>query len=258
MRRFGSVVTIAVVMTALALAGCGPSQEEVKAAAQQEALASIDEAKAALDAKREELAELRAQLRELTEAEAVEEDLAELQSRVAEMEEATVDMADEFNTKLVDFINADPPLEGEPPTESQLKVIRLKSEEDLILAGEHIDKGGDYRRAIDIYEAALRVDPDNERLLEALAAAEDNRYLSQERFAQVQKGMTRDQVRGALGQVNLRNIREYPERDVIAWFYPTNESGDAAAVWFRKGKGGKYTAYQLKYDAVTREGTQEP
>ena len=57
--------------------------------------------------------------------------------------------------------------------------------------------------------------------------------------------------RRVLGQVNLHNVREYPDKDVVAWFYPTAEDGSAAAVWFQPAKdGGALEVYQIKFKAI--------
>ena len=58
-------------------------------------------------------------------------------------------------------------------------------------------------------------------------------------------------LRRVLGQVNLHNIREYADKDVVAWFYPTAEDGSAAAVWFQPNKNsGALEVYQIKFDAI--------
>ena len=147
-------------------------------------------------------------------------------------------------------------IEGEPPSERQLAALHLKSDEDMIAAQEWIDKGGDYRRAIDIYNTALRFDPDNEALKEALATAEELRFMSEERFEEAKKGMTEAEVRAVLGQVNLHNIKDFPERKVRAWFYPTAEGGAAAAVWFKEGNDG-FKVYRVNYQEVKPKGEEE-
>ncbi len=256
MRRTTSVLSLAVTaLVVLGLVACGPSQEEQLATAQAEAVALLEEGKAGLEAARQDLADAKAALAAAIDegAEDAADQIAELEANVEQLENDAANKADEFNGAIVDFINADPPIEGEPLTEAQLAGIRMKSAEDLIVAQEHIDKGGDYRRAMDIYSQALMVDPDNEDLKAALALAEELRYMTQERFEQVEKGMSQDDVRGLLGQPNLRNVREYPERGVTAWFYPTTEAGDAAAVWFR---GDEPKAYQLKFDAIVKEAEE--
>jgi hypothetical protein len=252
---------------------CGSGEPAVDEAREAE-WASLVEAKGQLDALRQEEADLQELLaaalsedEEGSEEEPVEGEEAagaedavdaltpeEIQAKLADLETEIPAQADDFMQNLVGYLNADPMIEGEPPTERQIAAIRMKSSEDMVLAQEYIDKGGDYQRAINIYEGSLQVDPDNETLKAALETAMLDRYMSEERFAQAKKGMTQDEIREVLGQVNLYNVREYEDRGVTAWFYPTAEGGKASAVWFRENKrSGQLEAYQIKYDAVDPE-----
>jgi hypothetical protein len=228
-------------LAALALAGpagCGPSDEE-KAAAQQSA---------AVDA---EWAWLQAAKRELDQKRALPEAGDGPLRRDVERQSA------ELNRRLVELINANPPVEGEPLSERQKAALRLKSDEDILLAQDHIARGGDYQRAIEIYEAALLVDPDHPRLKAELQKAKASRYMTRELFAQVKEGMRQEEVRGLLGQPNLHNVREYPDRNVVAWFYAKDTSGAAAGVWFEK-KGDAYTVYKLDFEAVAPSPERPP
>lgn len=162
----------------------------------------------------------------------------------------------ELNRRLLEFINSDPPREGEPLSERQKAALHMKSDEDILLAHEHINEGGDYQRAIEIYEEALAVDPDNPRLAAELARARQRRFITAEAFAQVKEGMKEEEVRSLLGQPNLHNVREYAERGVVAWFYPKDESGAAAGVWFEKKPGG-LVVYELDFEAI-RPGQAQP
>jgi hypothetical protein len=82
--------------------------------------------------------------------------------------------------------------------------------------------------------------------------------MDETRWAAAKKGMTEDDVRRVLGQVNLHNIREYPDKDVVAWFYPTAEDGSAAAVWFQPNKkSGVLEVYQIKFEAINPGATEE-
>lgn len=255
MRSITSVFAVAcLVVTVALLVACGPSQEEQLVQVQTEALAELDAGKQALDAKRQELADARAALAAVDdEAEDAEDQRAELDAAAGKLEGEVIGMSDDFATAIVDFINSDPPVEGEPLSETQQAVIRMKSSEDMVIAQEHIDKGGDYRRAMDIYNQALLVDPENSDLQAALTRAEELRFMTQDRFTQVEKGMTDHEVRAMLGSPNLRNVREYPDRNVTAWFYPTTEAGDASAVWFRPNKAGDNVVYQTKFEAIVKE-----
>lgn len=163
----------------------------------------------------------------------------------------------EFNRRLVELINADPPVQGKPASERQKAAIRMKSDEEIVLARQFIEQGGDYQRAIDIYKEALAVDPGNPRLREELARAQARRYMTREAFDQVKEGMEQEEVRRLLGQPNLHAVRDYPDRGVVGWFYPKDASGAAAAVWFHK-EGGRATVYLLDFNALDPRAPAEP
>lgn len=268
MRRTSEGVWVGfVLLVAVILVACGPSGPSKQELALQEEFEALQEMQAELVGKRQELADLRMELAAAAveeveaETEAVAEEALEeevdLAAQIEALEDEIAQLTDEYGGRLVGALNANPMIEGEEPTEMQQALISMKSEEDLALASEWIEKGGDYKRAIEIYNAALAIDPDNDKVLAALAAAEDARYMKAELFEQVKKGMSPEQVKAILGQVNLHNIREYPDRNVVAWFYPTNEAGGAAAVWFRESKKtGELEAYQIKFEAVTGQGEE--
>ena len=66
----------------------------------------------------------------------------------------------------------------------------------------------------------------------------------------IKPGMTPAAVRALLGPPNLHNIRDYPQRRLVAWFYPKDETGAAAAVWFQKLATGAGPVFQTDFDAV--------
>lgn len=208
------------------------------ASARQAEWTAIEAQKKQLDGKREELSALRQQSAAGTDVGAA----------LAAVNDQVTQLSDDLGAKLAAYINADPPIVGEPIKPEQLAAIRLKSSEDMAIAKEFIDLGGDYRRAIDIYNQALSIDPDNPALKAALADAEARRFMTVERFAVVKKGMTEGDVVAALGRPLGRNIREYPEKKVSAWFYPKNDAGEAAGVFFNDKK----TVYSTDFDAVKR------
>ena len=240
-----SAAALGVLLLATAWVACGPSQEEQADAALEAQWGEVQDLKTALDGKRAELADLQASLATAVEEEA--DTVPDLEGQVAAAEAATGEAFDNFNNKLYEYLNADPMYEGEEPTERQLAAIALKSGEDLLIAQEHIEKGGNYRRAIEIYETALQLDPGNADLQAALERAQEMRYMTEERLAQVKKRMSPDEVRALLGPVNLNFIRDYEDRNVTAWFYP-REDGGAAAVFFEK-KGDREQVYNVDWDA---------
>ncbi|MCG8454860.1 MAG: outer membrane protein assembly factor BamE, partial [Holophagales bacterium] len=103
---------------------------------------------------------------------------------------------------------------------------------------------------IGIYDQALSSDPENELLLAAKAEAEALRHMTEERFSQVEKGMSQEEVRELLGTVKSTNVRDFTERNRIGWFY-RKEDGGAAGVYFKPGKAeGEWTVESLDFDAV--------
>lgn len=224
------------------LPGCGPRQEERQDARQTEVTVAewdwLQQTKQRLDEQRERLAQLEGRLEA---GKPPSEEVLRLRKEVD-------DLGEDFNRRLVEYVNAHAS-SGETPGERQLAAIRMKSDEDILLAREYIEEAGDYRRAIEIYETALAADPENPRLRTELETAKARRYVTRERFALVREGMAQEEVRRLLGPPNLQDVREYPERGVTAWFYPKDASGAAAAVWFRKGDS-TIEAYQLDFDAI--------
>jgi tetratricopeptide (TPR) repeat protein len=247
--KLGSVALSGCLLLATLTACGGPADE----ASNEESETRIDavadaewawlrRARQALDVQRQTLARAEAEVRKTGKDPAAD---PAVQTLARDVRSRT----DELRRRLLDFINDHPPVAGETPSGRTLEAIRMKSDEDILVAGEHMNEGGDYRTAIDIYEAALAVDPDNPRLKQELEKAQARRYMTQERFAQVQEGMSADQVRTLLGPPNVHDVREYPERGVIAWFYARNAQGAAAAVWFEK-KADRLVVYEADFDAL--------
>jgi len=242
MKRTKWIAGLAVVLAfACAKAPEGEAPKTDPAARQAE-WSWLEGAKKELDRQREELASLKDQA---TAGAAVQPQIASVDAEVTRQ-------STELNRRLADFINADPPVVGEPMRPDQLAAIRMKSAEDIVIAREFIELGGDYRKAIDIYQSALTIDPENPEVKAALADAQAKRFMTPERFALVKKKMNEGQVVAAIGRPLARNVRDYPEKKVKAWFYPKNEAGEAAGV-FLTDQG---EVYSTDFDAVKRADQQ--
>jgi hypothetical protein len=246
-RRRRGALLVAFLILGMTGLGCGPSKEEREtarpSAASDAEWAWLQKTKAALDGQRARLA-----------AAPTPADTTAADPKLARETEA---LAAEFNRRLVELINSDPPVQGEPLRERQKAAIRMKSGEDILLARQFIERGGDYQRAIEIYKEALVVDPGNPQLRDELVRAQARRYMARATFDQVKEGMEQEEVRRLLGQPNLHNVREYPERGVTGWFYPKDSTGAAAAVWFHK-EGGRALVYLVDYDALAPAGPEPP
>lgn len=230
---------------------CGPSEEAEQAAreeARQQEFNELEQTRDALNAKREELAQKTAQL-----AEAAEEEVAQLEEEINSLKNAITADAEAFTASLIEFINTAGVAQDEELTGRPAAAMRMKSDEDILVAQEYIEVGGDYKKAIDIYDAALVYDPDYQRLLDLKAEAEALRFMTEERFKQVKKGMSPEEVQAALGTANPYNIQTYPDRNVEAWFYPKGTDGSAAGVYFEEKRGRKQV-YRADFSAVKPTG----
>lgn len=252
-------------LAALAFAACAPQTEEPDpAAVEAEAIAALKEAKAELDAKRQELRELRERIAsgevaddagDASEPTEGEEAAASPEEQLEDLSEEVNRLGEKFNEQLIEFINSQELYEGQEFTENQRIAFNMKADEDILVAQEYIDKAGNYQKALDIYTTALLADPGNEKLMAAKAKTEELRYMTEERFDQVKKNMTQPEVRKLLGTPQTRNVRDYGN-GVTAWFYPREESGYAAGIFFRE-RGGELKVYDMKFEAVTPDEPQE-
>jgi hypothetical protein len=249
-----------VCVSAVIAVGCGDGGGGGAQDLRDEEFAALKEKKTALEAKRQEAADLRDRIAAALAATgeegaaAGEASVEELQANLGQVESAIEAQSEEFMTALVGFLNTAGMVQGEAPTGTTLEAIRLKSAEDMIIAREYISEGGDYRRAMDILDTALVLDPDNPELQAARADAEEKQFMTAERFAAVTKGMTKAEVQALLGTVHRSNVREYPEKNVVAWFYRRADKG-AAGVYF-EDKGGKVSVYRADFDAVKPSGDE--
>jgi len=207
----------------LSLTACsfGPSAEEQQAQETQEAWGLIEQAKAELEAQRAELEGLQDQLAAGVDEAAEEsgETLESLQAKAEDVEQVVATGSEGLTGQLIAFINSQGIEVGAELTEVQIAAIRMKSDEEIVIAHEYIQRAGDYERAIDIFETALVFDPDNERLKEEIAKAQVDRFMDKGRFGQVKKKMTQPEVRALLGQVKPQLNRDYEEKNAVAWFY---------------------------------------
>jgi hypothetical protein len=255
-------------LTAFALAlafalGCtgSPAEERELEEARQREWAWLEATQKQLAAKRQEAAALRQQVLNATapETPAVEGQpppagsRAELDAKLLALETELRAQAVSFGRRLAAYLNKLPAGRNQEQSPLQKQALRMKSDEDIAIAQEWIDKGGDYRRAIEIYETQLSLDPGYDRLEQALARAQQMRYVTAERFAKVTNGMTPAEVLAVLGPVNLHNAHEYPEQRILAWYYPREGAG-ASGVYFRPDdERDVYVVYQTTFEVQRTE-----
>ena len=252
--RVLSFVT-ALFMITLVLPGCsqGPSEEEQAKAALNEQLAAIEQSYQDLQATRTEFDAATARLAELEAMSQLDdEQRAEMDALPARIDELATARDAAFETvqnQLAEFLNV--ALNNFPQAPETARALEIYSREGLLTAADTVLKSGDYSKAIDqlrsiqSYYESVDLEPYPE--LEAtIASYDDWRYITQERFDEVKKGMTKDEVRAIAGIPYYRNIQVDEQRGVETWLYRKRDGG-AAAFYFKTNND---KVYATKFDAV--------
>lgn len=234
-----------------AAGGCRDAAQSRAEKARADEWTALQRDKHAIDAERAALAQMRGRLASApikADGTLVRDADATLASELAKRERELGVRAGALGERLVHHLAGFDRRRGADDPEWK-QAVRLKSDEDVAVAQEWIDRGGDYRRAIEILETQHALDPEYPRLEQALARARDMRFVTPQRFARVQAGMTPVDVRAALGPVNLREVLRRPAERLEAWYYP-KRAGGKAAVYFRydDGKHG-FVVYQTELAA---------
>jgi len=241
--------------TGIGCKGGGEEEQTVDKAELVQLLAGITQSYDALQQARRELDALRSEMAELEATPADKRTpeqqarLDQLQGDAAAKDAENASSYDDLQTELANFLTI--ALNDFPSDPETLDGLRIYSEEAMVYADDAVTKAGDYKKAIDQLELAqgyyLQIaKPVYEPLTARIAELDDLRFVTQERFDQITKNMTEDQVREAVGTPYYRNVKEDPEKKVITWLYPKREGG-AAAVYF---KMDNRKVYSKSFDAV--------
>jgi hypothetical protein len=237
-------------LVALLALGCGDVVGMGSRARQRE-WSALQQSKRALDADRRELSGLRGRLAATpvgADGAPLGDEAVALADTARAQERALSARSAALEQRLVRYLAGFRRRAGAAPSPALRQAIRMKSDEDIEVAQEWIERGGDYRRAIEILETQRPVDPGYARLQQALARANAMRYVTTERFGRVRPGMTGAEVRATLGPVNLHNVVRRPAERVEAWFYP--RVAGRAGVYFRYDPQRRaFVVYDRELDA---------
>ncbi len=240
-----------------AFLGCsrGPSEQEIKYAELQQQFAAIQQE---YDGLKELRANSAAQMTTIAEIEMVAEN-KRTDEQVAVLEEAAVTLDqlaasqeveyESLQGALAEFLTTG--LNEFPEAPETKAALDIYSEEAVLVAQDIVLKAGDYKKAIDHLSSAASLYDQagletNRLLLDEIAALEDWRFITQERFDAVEKNMTKDQVMEIAGVPYYQNIQKDEKAGVETWLYRKIEGG-AAAIYF-KMKNEK--VYNKNFDAV--------
>lgn len=252
MRSKAAFVTI--VLVAFLALGCGKGDKKSESTYDiAAAFAKVTAARADLTTTREELAKIK---QELADLDAKGRLSSEEQARKQELEQqlkATQTQFDEAFTAdqaaLSEFLTQTLNDEQLRQAEETKKALQLYAEEAVRNAQDFIDQSGDYRRAIELLQNAEQYFefaglPVPDEMQQALESAKTMRYLTKERFEQVKRGMSPEDVKLITGTPYYMNIRESESggRKVTSWLF-NRADGGVAAIHFVKGK-----VYATKWD----------
>lgn len=253
-----ALVVALAVGTGIGCKGGGEGDQTIDKAELVQQLSGITQSYDALQQSRQGLEVLRSEMATLEatpEGQRAPEQQARLDQVKTEAAARDADNAasyDDLQTKLANFLTI--ALNDFPSDPETLDGLRIYSEEAMAYADDAISTAGDYKKAIDQLEIAkgyyLQIGkPVYEPLTARIAELGKQRFVTQERFDRIAKGMSEDQVREVAGTPYYRNVREDTEKKVISWLYPKRDGG-AAAVYFkmdnRKVYGKDFDAVKIK------------
>ena len=136
-------------------------------------------------------------------------------------------------------------LEAYYTSTGDLRAAALFADEKVRMGDAYMNLLSRYDRAINMYRAALEVDPGNEAARRGLAQAEARRFVDATQFDRVANGMKEADVERILGLPREDWIRQKIEPGHVysVWIYPRSDGG-AAAVYFDAG-----VVYHRNWDA---------
>lgn len=128
-----------------------------------------------------------------------------------------------------------------------------------VYAAERVRIGDEYMRvlarydkAVNMYQAALTVDPNNVDAKQKLAVAESKRFVTIDQFALLKEGMREEQVKAIVGMPREDWIKQVVQRSRVysVWIFPKRDGG-AAAVYFDGG-----VVYHTNWNAAPASNEQ--
>lgn len=246
---------VAFLVAGLAACAAGPSEEELRKQELDQQLTTIQEEYATLQQEREEVASLQAEIAELeaipenTRSEEQVARLEEARARLDELRPTLEKQYDQLQGDLANYLNV--ALNEFPQSEETQEALRIYSEEAILWADDAVEEAGDYKKAINHLQSARSyfemVDlPVYPALEEKIVELKDWQYVTRERFDQVKKGMTKDEVKEIMGVPYVGNIKIEEDRGVEMWLYRKAESG-AAGIYFKTNND---KVYATNWEAV--------
>ncbi|MCX7894345.1 MAG: outer membrane protein assembly factor BamE [Thermoanaerobaculum sp.] len=229
----------------VAVSACGKKEEQKPQTDLKAQLGKVKALHAQHLEKAQQVRALRAELAALREKPSLSSQEAQRKQALEEqLKQATKELDQIFTddqNELASFLNT--ALNEAPQAPETLEGLKLYAEDAMMNARDFMNEAGDYRRAVELLETAQGYfesvsAPVPTELQALLQEARTFRHITKERFDQVQKGMTRQQVKAITGTPLALNVREQEVKGkkVTVWLFRA-ESGEIASFFFdEKGK----------------------
>jgi len=129
---------------------------------------------------------------------------------------------------------------------------QVLAREKIITGDEYMQYLSRYDKALELYRAAVDLDPTNQDAKKRVELAQQHRFVSMTAFANVKTGMKEDAVRGLVGLPREDWIKQVVQNSRVysVWIYPKADGG-ASAVYFDNG-----VVYHTNWNAAAPPASQ--
>ena len=119
---------------------------------------------------------------------------------------------------------------------SDPRAIRILAIEKILLGDQYMNVLSRYDAAIEMYRAALEIEPGNVDAAARIKLAEERRYVNMAAFAKVKQGMKEQDVQTIVGLPREDWIKQVVQKNRVysVWIYPKADGG-ASAIYFDNG-----------------------
>jgi tetratricopeptide (TPR) repeat protein len=129
---------------------------------------------------------------------------------------------------------------------------QVLAREKIIMGDEYMQYLSRFDKALELYRAALELDPNSAEAKKRVDMAEQRRFVSMTAFANVKTGMKEDAVRALVGLPREDWIKQVVQNSRVysVWIYP-KEDGGASAIYFDNG-----VVYHTNWNAAAPPASQ--
>ena len=129
---------------------------------------------------------------------------------------------------------------------------QVLAREKIIMGDEYMQYLSRYDKALELYRAAVELDPNSADAKKRVELAQQRRFVSMTAFATVKNGMKEQAVQGLVGLPREDWIKQVVQNNRVysVWIYP-KEDGGASAIYFDNG-----VVYHTNWNAAAPPASQ--